>query len=159
MKPFVLLLVILLFAAPTFADDQVGAALDFHTKKAILGVRLMNDGVDFGASIPTFKHQALVLDFETDRIAGQTSMSPALGWQFFTTYKRLTPYAYFNVGGTTTLHQGSVFNSTVGQGLDFRLTPRYGLRFEHEFDWSKQMANQWDQRYTVLFVVHFGGKR
>jgi hypothetical protein len=158
MKLFALLLTILLFAIPTLADDQAGLALDFLAKKATLGVRFMNNGADLGATIPTFKHQALVLDFETDRSAGQTTMSPAVGWQFNTTYKRLTPYAYFNVGDTTTIHQGTVFNSTIGQGLDVRLTSRYGLRFEHEFDWSKQMANQWDQRYTVLFVVHFGKK-
>ena len=150
------LFVLLFLAVPAFADNQGGLALDFQTKKAIIGVRLMNEGADLGVTIPTFKHQALVFDFETDRIAGQTSMSPAVGWQLSTTYKRLTPYAYFNIGGTETLHQGAVFNGTIGQGLDVRLTSRYGLRFEHEFDWSKQMANQWDQRYTVLFVLHFG---
>jgi hypothetical protein len=157
MKPFIMLLGALLSATPALADDQVGLALDFHTKKATIGTRFMNNGVDFGVTVPTFKHQELVLDFETDRIGKHNAMSPAVGWEFYTGYKRFEPYAYFNVGSTTFQHN-TTFNSTIGQGLDFRLTPRYSLRFEHEFDWSKQMSNQWDQRYTVLFVIHFGKK-
>jgi hypothetical protein len=156
---FLSLFVLLFLALPTLADDQAGLAFDFQTKKTTIGARFMNNGVDLGLTVPTFKHQALVLDFETDRIAGQTTMSPAVGYQFSTTWKKFTPYAYFNVGGSTTIHQGTVFSSTMGQGLDFHITKRYGLRFEHEFDWSKQVASQWDQRYTVLFVVHFGGRK
>jgi len=153
------LLAVLLSAIPAFADDQAGLALDFHTNKASIGTRFMNDGIDFGVTVPTYNHQELVLDFEIDRTHRQTTFNPSVGWEFYATRKRLTPYAYFCVGSSTTLHQGTVFASTVGQGLDLKLTERYGLRFEHEFDWSKQVANQWDQRYTVLFVIHIGKEK
>jgi hypothetical protein len=150
------LVAVLLFALPVFADDQGGVALDYSLKRAIVGLRLMNNGVDLGLNIPFRKYQSFVLDFETDRTVGQTTMSPAVGYQLGVTIKWFQPYAYFNVGASATSHQGMTFNSTIGQGLDVRITSRYGLRFEHEFDWSKQAVNRWDQRYTALFVIHFG---
>lgn len=144
---------LLLFCGPAFADNQAGVAVVRDTNTATYEARLMNNGVNFNVGFDQKSHGGFLADFEVDRLAGQTVISPSFGYQFYTQAKRFQPYAYALTGDTTTVGQGSAFTISLAQGTDFRLTRRYSLRFEHESDWSRVERHPWDQRYTLLLVI------
>lgn len=155
-----LVFTILLLIGSVWADDQTGVAIDFHAKLPV-EIRLLSDGMDANVTFGQHIHSNFIADFEVDRISGQTTISPSLGYQVFTDYKRLHlhPYVYGGLGSTTTINSSTVVSGTLGQGADFRLNRHISLRFEHEFDYARQEAGQWTHRYTGILVWRIGNSK
>ncbi len=145
-------LALFLLAVPAAADNQAGVAVDHEAETSTWEVRLTQNTIDFNVGFDQKNHGGFLADFEMDRMGGRTYLSPAFGYQLYTKYSHFQPFASYQVGDTHGAGDNA-FTAALVHGLDFRLSRRYSLRYEHEDDWSKVGPGQWQHRNSFLLVV------
>jgi hypothetical protein len=143
-----------LWAFALRAQVQGGVVLSHDTKNATIEAGFFNNGASLTYDFLEASHGAFSAEFDVNRENGLTIISPSLGYVVYTELWRFQPYSYFMRGADFTVGRGTVFNTSINPGTDFRLTRRYALRFERDFEWTPSLHPQWHNSYEAALVIH-----